>query len=280
MTDSSENSRKSDAIAMCDRAAPTYGQVGTKQFTHWGKLLIERLNIPAGARVLDMAAGRGALMFAAADRVGAGGQVIGFDLAAGMVRETQAEIARRGLINVEMRLGDAETITFEPESFDFIVCGFALFFTDYETVLPRVRSWLKPGGWFAASAPVIPNTDELARWQWLFDLTKAVFPPDFTPPAAWTAPRRLRSPEAFETALTDAGLINVRTETHTATLYFADADDWWAWEWSQGSRFWLEGMSAEGLARFKRESYENLAKMQTDKGIPIGDGALMGFGQR
>jgi len=72
----------------------------------------------------------------------------------------------------------------------------------------------------------------------------------------------------------------VWAEQHDATLYFANADDWWQWEWSQGSRFWLEGMSPEGLERFERESRENLAKMQTPQGIPMLDGALFVFGRK
>ena len=56
--------------------------------------------------------------------------------------------------------------------------------------------------------------------------------------------------------------------------------DWWDWEWSQGSRFWLEGMSAEGLERFKRESFEHLAAMKTAKGIAMRDGALFAVGYK
>jgi hypothetical protein len=49
----------------------------------------------------------------------------------------------------------------------------------------------------------------------------------------------------------------------------------WDWEWSQASRFWLEGMSPAGLAKFKTVSFEKLKAMKTPKGIPILDGALL-----
>ena len=55
---------------------------------------------------------------------------------------------------------------------------------------------------------------------------------------------------------------------------FADEEDWWAWEWSQGSRFWLEGMSPEGLAKFKTVSFEKLKAMKEPAGIPMHDGVL------
>ena len=63
-------------------------------------------------------------------------------------------------------------------------------------------------------------------------------------------------------------------------MYFADEADWWDWEWSQGSRFWVEGMSPEGLARFKEVSFEKLREMKGPKGIPMLDGALLARGRK
>lgn len=271
---------KREVVGMFNRAAPLYGQVGTKQFTHFARLLVEQLAIPPGARILDIATGRGALLFAAAEKVGSAGRVFGFDLAPEMVEQTRAEIARQKLAGVSVALMDADAPAFEPGSFDIITCGFALHFLDYERTLPKLRALLKPGGVFAAAIPNPPFRDEdRALWGWLFDLTKAVFPPDFVPPPAWIAPRSLRTPERAEAALVAAGFAPVWTEQHEATLYFRDADDWWDFEWSQGSRFWLEGMSPEGLARFEREAREHLRAMQTPQGIPMHDGALFIFGR-
>src|SRR3954447_15767090 len=94
---------KDTVVGMYDRAAPIYGQVGTKQFTYFGNLLVDRLHVPRGAKVLDIAAGRGALLFALAEKVGEQGHVLGIDLAPTMVAETSAEIQRRGLKQAEMR---------------------------------------------------------------------------------------------------------------------------------------------------------------------------------
>lgn len=278
MNEAERQAFKQEVVGVFDRAAPIYDQVGVRQFTHFGNLLIERLAIPSGARVLDVAAGRGALLFPAAERVGLSGQVIGIDLAPTMVQETAAEISRRGLSQAEIRLADADEIEFDEHSFDFIVCGYALHFLDYERVLPKFYRWLKPQGCFAAIIPFVPLGENLARWLWLFELTKAVFPPGFVPPPAWVAPNRLTKPEITKAVLEDAGFISVTSEQHEATLYFKDEDDWWAWEWSQGSRFWVEGMSPEGRERFKRESFEHLRQMKTPEGIPTLDGAMFVLG--
>jgi len=273
---------KHDVIGTYDRAAHLYDQVGARRFTYFDGLLVERLNIPLGAHVLDLASGRGAMLLAAAEKVGASGRVVGIDLAPQMVALTQAEIERRGLTQASILLMDADDPAFEPESFDFITIGFALSFLDFEHLLPKLHNLLKPGGTFAAAQTYNPtdNKEDFARWSWLFDLTKAVFPPDFSPPAAWIAPRRLSKPDQNVAALTQAGFVDVRTEAHPTTFYFRDENDWWDWEWSQGSRFWVEGMSPEGLDRFKRESFEHLRAMQTPQGIPMSDGALFAFGNK
>lgn len=280
MSTTDQQQLKETVIGMFDRAAPLYGQVGTRQFTYFGNLLIEQLTVPVGGRVLDIAAGRGALLFPLAEKVGETGYALGIDLAPGMVAETTAEIHRRGLKQVEVKLMDGDAIDFDADSFDVVTCGFALHFLDYAQTLPKIRHMLKRGGLFAAILPYTPVDAHRERWRWLFDLTKAVFPADFVPPAAWIAPRRLSSPELAEAALMEAGFIDVQIEQHRATLYFRDEQDWWDWEWSQGSRFWLEGMSAEGLERFQREAFEHLRAMKTAEGIPMHDGALFALGYK
>lgn len=280
MNEAERQAFKQEVVGVFDRAAPIYDQVGVQRFTYFGNRLIERLAIPPGAKVLDVAAGRGALLFPAAERVGSSGQVIGIDLAPTMVEETAAEISRRGLTQAEIRLADADEIEFNENTFDFIVCGFALHFLRYEQVLPKLYRWLKPQSCFAASIPFVPQGESRTRWQWLFELTRAVFPSDFVPPLAWVAPNLLAKPEVAEATLTNAGFIKVIIEQHEATLYYQDEEDWWAWQWSQGSRFWVEGMSPEGRERFKRESFEHLRQMQEPEGIPVLDGSLFVLGYK
>lgn len=271
---------KDTVIGMFDRAATLYGQVGIQQFTYFGNWMVEQLDVPAGARALDVATGRGAILFALAEKVGTGGHVLGIDLAPTMVAETAAEITRRGLTQAEVRVMDGDAVDFPPESFDLITCGFALHFLDYTRTLPKLLTMLKPDGVFAAITPFVPRDENLERWQWLFKLTRDVFPKGFVPPAAWIAPNKISTPELIGAVLADAGFKDIHTEPHTATLYFKDETDWWDWEWSQGSRFWLEGMSPEGLERFKRESFEHLREMQTAEGIPSTMGVVLARGEK
>jgi O-methyltransferase / aklanonic acid methyltransferase len=102
---------KREIIGVYDRAASLYDRVGIKQFTCYAHLLVDKLNIPPGARVLDVATGRGALLFAAAEKVGANGYVLGIDLAPNMISETGAEIKARGLQQAEVRLMDTDDVS-------------------------------------------------------------------------------------------------------------------------------------------------------------------------
>jgi O-methyltransferase/aklanonic acid methyltransferase len=110
-----------------------------------------------------VAAGRGAVLFPAAERVGPRGRVVGVDLAPGMVDETQSAIARRGVANPEMRLMDAEALAFEDGSFDRVLCSFAVFwFPNLDRALDVMRRVLRPGGTvgFAFTRGADP------RWSW------------------------------------------------------------------------------------------------------------------
>jgi O-methyltransferase/aklanonic acid methyltransferase len=273
---------KREVIATYHRAAPTYDQVGTRQFTHFARILIKRLAIAPESRVLDVASGRGALLFAAAAGLNADGLAVGIDLAEGMVTEAQRERVARGLNRAAVVRMDADRAAFAPASFDCVLCGFALHFFDYDLALSQFLRLIKPGGVMAASFPTgtVNPGPELERWGWLFKLTKDVFPPDFTPPPAWIAPRRLNKPDKVRAVFAQAGFVDLEIEQHEADLYFRDEADWWAWEWSQGSRFWVEGMRPEARDRFQREAFEHLNAMKEPGGIRMRDAAMFVIARR
>lgn len=268
---SSDEVRKQEIVGVYDRASLTYDRVGIRTASYFGARLVKSLDIFPGAQVLDVACGRGALLFPAALKVGPAGRVVGIDLAPGMVEATAAEIIERRLAQAEVRLMDGDAPNFPDSSFDFILCGYALHFLNYPRALRHFKRLLKPGGDLGVVGPYIPTNhqENLARWAWLFQLTREVFPPDFVPPAAWTAPNRLSTPEAMTSALQNAGFENIRISREEKMMFFVDENDWWDWEWSQASRFWLEGMSPAGLAHFKQAAFEKLGQIKTPEGIPM-----------
>jgi len=54
---------KHEVAGIFGRAAPTYDRVGPRFFSHFGRRLVTLAQIPGGAKVLDVATGRGAVLF-------------------------------------------------------------------------------------------------------------------------------------------------------------------------------------------------------------------------
>ena len=124
MTDSPE-ARREQTRALFSRAAPEYDAGGS--FAYFGRRLVEMVGVEPGQRVLDVASGRGAVLFPAAEWAGASGHVEGIDLAEGMVEATNADAERRG-VRARVRLMDAEHLDFPDASFDRVLCGFGIMF--------------------------------------------------------------------------------------------------------------------------------------------------------
>src|SRR5574341_1828141 len=168
-----EDSRtiKRQVIDLYDRASETYDNVGPRFFTHFGQRLVELTHVSPGMDVLDVATGRGAILFTAAETVGSGA-VTGFDLSWQMVKYTAAEAQKRGIRNVHIAQMDAENLGFPDASFDRVLVGSALFFfPNLHQALSEFYRVLKPGGQFGGT--VWGQFDE--RWFWLDDLKKTAF---------------------------------------------------------------------------------------------------------
>src|SRR5262249_2767645 len=147
--------------------AAAYDGVGPRVFARFGERSIAVAGIGEGARVLDVAAGRGANLFPAAAAVGAPGKVVGIDLAPEMVALTARAIVERGLTNATMLCMDAEALCFADASFDVVLCSFAYFlFPHLDRALAECARVLRTGGTLLLTTHGM--TDE--HWAWYDDL--------------------------------------------------------------------------------------------------------------
>ncbi|MBK8940939.1 MAG: class I SAM-dependent methyltransferase [Polyangiaceae bacterium] len=115
----------------------------------------ERLGLASGARVLDVACGKGTSLLALEARFGVQG--VGMDARA---RPTDAATPR-------MVRGDAHQIPFEGGSFDAVVCECALStFHDQLGALREMERVLKPGGRLAVTDMSVEGTvpETLSEW--------------------------------------------------------------------------------------------------------------------
>lgn len=251
------------------RIAPDYDRVGPRFFSHFGKRMVSLAQIPAGARVLDVATGKGAVLFAAAEAVGPQGHVTGVDLSEAMVGELVEETRRRAIRNAEVRQMDAEHLQLADASFDHVLCGFGLFFLPRPILaLSEMHRVLKPGGHIALS------TWDRAfgeRWKWYNDLAEAHVRAAGGEIKKPIPPLMFDLPEDLERIMKEAAFIDVRIVQETAEFVYPDAHQWLSALWSHGTRAALENVQnaagPEGLERFRADLVRHLETVRSPDGI-------------
>ena len=242
------------------RAAADYSHVGPPFFQFFGSELIEFARIHPGAKVLDVATGRGALLIPAAEKVGPSGEVTGIDYSEGMVTQTGAEVKARGLENARVLHMSAEQLDFPDGSFDVVTCGFAIFFFPHpERALAEFRRVLKQGGKLVMSTW---GRDD-ARWAWLSDLRRQSAPQQPRPTLSFN------TPEALGQVLTQAGFAGIEVCEVAREFFYASPEEWWATQWSHGARIYLEQMPPEALQRAQAFSRQKMAEIAQPEGIPM-----------
>ena len=246
-----EHSSQEGRIGVFNRAAATYDSIGPRFFTHLGQRLVELSHITPGATVLDVAAGRGAVLFAAANQVGPGGRAVGIDLAENMVRETTADIQGGGRHNVEMHHMSAEHIDFPDASFDGVLCGFALWnFSPPHQALQEFFRVLKPGG----RVGLTTWTDDCPFVTWVRQELRSSVPPQAPPAHSGSeAPSfgYFDTPANLATALQQTGFERIEISIEDHDFVYATDEEWWLSLWSHGMRSRFERLASPDLEQVR-----------------------------
>jgi ubiquinone/menaquinone biosynthesis C-methylase UbiE len=252
-----------EVAALYTRAAPSFGQIGAPMFPHAGRRLVELARIEPGQRVLDVAAGRGAVLFPAAERVGPSGHVLGIDVSAGMVEHTTTEIHARGLSHAQMRHMDADRLDLPSGSFDAVLCSFAIFFMkDVHDALRGFARVLVRGGTLGCA--FARGTDP--RWRW-YEARLAEYVE--LAPFSQQHGLSIREPAALVDAMQHAGFEDVTETVEPTELFFADPGEWWASLWTHGTRRALERLTPPKLEQFQTECLARVQLQVTPRGLPI-----------
>src|SRR5712691_12561106 len=118
-------------------------------FARWAPDLIEAAGVRSGERVLDVACGTGVVTRLLAERVGAGGRVVGLARDPGMLAVARTAASR---LNIEWLEGSAVKMPLPDAAFDAVVCQQGLqFFPDRPAALREMHRVLVPGGRLALS---------------------------------------------------------------------------------------------------------------------------------
>lgn len=154
---------------------------------------LERADLKAGQRVLDIGCGAGAFLRLAVDR---GAQAFGLDAAEALI-----EVARIRLPEADLRVGEMEALPYEDDTFD-LVAGFNSFFfaNDMVAALREAGRVAKPG------APVVIQVwgpHERNALEAMKEIARPFLPP--RPPDAPPEPELWR-PGVLKQMATEAGL--------------------------------------------------------------------------
>lgn len=188
---------------------------------------LEWIKARPGMRILDIGCGPGTLTLPLARALEGEGEVVGIDLAEGML-----EVARQRAGNLPVRFlhMSADVLQFPPAGFDAAIAGHTLqFVVATERALREIHRVLKPNGHFAASIPLRTEPHPLLEAM-LTVLNAHLGEPAPEPPRS----ELVRDPAHLQRALIGCGfrfaeVIQVRHEERVASAesFVAGELGWW-----------------------------------------------------
>jgi ubiquinone/menaquinone biosynthesis C-methylase UbiE len=220
------SNRDSEDIARAwDEVAPGYDKFVTPTYFGLGAEALRRAGIRAEMRVLDVAAGSGAVSLAAA-RLGA--NVTAVDISPVMVERLKLRARQEGL-TLEARVMDGHALQLEDDGFDIVASEFGvMLFPDLPRGLREMVRVTKPGGRIVVVALGSPMKIEFFQF-FIRALQAAV--PGFAGPSMdpLPLPFQVHDPEKLRREMVDAGLKDVRVEETGERLKYKSGKEFWNW---------------------------------------------------
>ncbi|HWJ80533.1 MAG TPA: demethylmenaquinone methyltransferase, partial [Niallia sp.] len=98
--------------------------ISFQQHKIWRKDTMKKMNVPKGAKCLDVCCGTADWTLSLADQVGPTGEVIGLDFSENMLQIGKQKTVNYS--NIKLIHGNAMELPFPENSFDFVTIGFGL----------------------------------------------------------------------------------------------------------------------------------------------------------
>jgi ubiquinone/menaquinone biosynthesis C-methylase UbiE len=262
-------------VQLYDQLAADYERTRVPRFRPFVKKLLQLYDTRPGSHVLDAGCGTGLAATMVAPRVGHGGKVVGVDLSKPMLEIARNKAQGFGFDQCEFVSGDISQLNYAGESFDLVICSFALWgepyglFTEFYRVL-RPHGALLIQNWeserdrvsraihatlheFATSAP---------------DEHLAALRDDFKQHAAqWT---EMNDPGDYERVLRAAGFRQASAQWFSNPAHFASVDELIEfYNLGVRSRAEIQAMDVDTRSRYFAALKEKLQPPETAGGMDI-----------
>ncbi len=182
--------------------------------------LVERAGVGAGARVLDVGCGPGALALVLSGVVGEPALVAAVDPSDGYVGACRVRVP-----GADVRVGTAEALPFEAATFDAVLAQLVVnFMVDAAVGVAEMRRVARAGAVVAATVWDYAGQMRLLRAFW-----DAALDVEGEPVRALDEGRRMRfcSPGELGRLWRDAGLVDVEVGPVVVSAAYRDFDDLW-----------------------------------------------------
>jgi len=263
-----------------DRAAFTYNAAAdcfdASALSFWdyfGRRTIELASLATGSRVLDVCCGAGASALPAAVTVGPTGNVIGVDLAKGLLELAREKAIKRRRRNIKFEVGDMLSLKFPTESFDVVVCVFGIFFVpDMARAVSELWSRIRPGGKLAVTTwgPNFFQPGSDAFWRSIKDVRPDLFK-GFNP---WD---RINDPGSLTKIFDEAGIAPPKIIPENRLHPINSAEDWWTIVLGSGYSGTIEQLT---LGERQKVRDANLAFIRDEKISAIETNVLYALGAK
>lgn len=209
---------------------PDWDKIGEKfdmflpQIQPAGDALLERLDVKAGDRVIDVASGTGEPALTLARKMAGKVEIVGVDAAQGMITIANRKVEQEAIKGISFTTMPAESLDFENDSFDRALCRFGvMLFEDPLAGAKEICRVLKPGGRFAIAVWSTPET--MPTLHWTYQVMAPRLPEEVHPPLAKVT--SLGGPGVFEDLLHKAGFGDFKIETKVLNYQYETFDAYW-----------------------------------------------------
>jgi ubiquinone/menaquinone biosynthesis C-methylase UbiE len=230
-----------------------------------GLRTVELMGLRPGMRVLDVCCGTGASALPAAEAVGAGGSVIGVDLAENLLALAREKAAARRLVNIEFLKADMTQLPFEQDSFDAVVIVFGIFFVpDMEAQVRKLWRLVRPGGKLAITTWG-PRFFEPAYTEWKTVLASVApeLVSDFNPWDRITTVGAVR--QLIEGSLGESSERAIRVVAEESAQPMRTPEDFWRVALGSGLRWPIEQLGESSALLLKELLLQRLAERQVTR---------------